>query len=312
MKIVREIENYTAGEVPLYLALGNFDGVHRGHQYLIEQMVNRARTGQGQAGAFVFDPHPGQVINPHRAPRMLVTAERKAELFENLGVELLIYNSFTPAIARWSPEEFVSRILVDYLKVKEVFVGFNYSFGYRGAGTPEYLKQLGEKHNFLVHIIPPFEIKGQVVSSSLIRQAMEDGDIKTAADMLGYYPSWQGKVVDGEKRGSTKIGYPTANLEAGDNLIIPGVGVYAALATVNRQTYKAVVNIGRKPTFHQEYPVTVEAHLIDFNRQIYGELVTLTFVQKIRDEKRFNGLEELVKQISMDRDTAANILSIPS
>jgi riboflavin kinase/FMN adenylyltransferase len=229
---------------------------------------------------------------------------------EKLGVQILIYNSFNLKIARCSPEQFVQQILIDRLRVKEVFVGFNYTFGYKGAGTPELLRQLGEKQGFKVNIIPPVEVDGMVVSSSMIRQALETGDIGQARIMLGYEPMLEGQVIEGEHRGST-IGIPTANLGLSHEVSIPGRGVYAARAEVNGRPYQAVVNIGSKPTFHAEYPVAIEAHLIDFKGNIYGDQLRLYFIEKIRDERKFNDVQELIRQINLDRDKARRIVPVP-
>jgi riboflavin kinase/FMN adenylyltransferase len=188
MQIIRELNNYVPIGKPLLLALGNFDGVHCGHQKVITALVERAHTIQGTAAAFIFDPHPATILTPNRVPRMLVTAGRKAELLQKLGLDLLIYQSFSLEMARWSPEEFVKRILVDRIQICEVFVGFNYSFGYRGAGTPGLLETLGRKYGFQAHIMPPVIIADEVVSSSLVRVCLEHRDISQAYHMLGYYP----------------------------------------------------------------------------------------------------------------------------
>ncbi|HBQ24810.1 MAG TPA: bifunctional riboflavin kinase/FAD synthetase [Syntrophomonas sp.] len=306
MQIVREIENFKPEAKPIYLALGNFDGLHKGHQKLISEAVTAARDGDGIAAAFVFEPHPIKVLFPERAPKLLVTAQHKAELMEKLGLDLLIYNSFTLAISKCSPEEFVQHILIEKLNIKQAFVGFNYTFGYRGVGTPELLQELGKNHGFGVKVISPVEVDCKVVSSSLIRKALEAGDIKQARSMLGYDPMLEGHVIEGERRGRT-IGFPTANLAVSSELNVPGKGVYAARAQIQERIFQAVVNIGSKPTFHEEYPVSIEAHLIDFHEDIYGEKMRLYFIDKIRDERRFNNVEELVGQISRDRDKAKQI-----
>lgn len=309
MKLIRDLEQYQPSG-PLCLALGNFDGVHLGHQQLIKACVDYARNNQGTAAAYIFDPHPARIIKPAAAPKLLVTPQRKAELLEALGLDLLIYAAFTPQVAQSSPQDFVKQILVDQLHVRQVVVGFNYSFGYRGAGTPEMLKELGNQYGFNTVIIEPVEVNGQIVSSSAIRQALEQGEIEKATEMLGSYPVLSGQVVKGEQRGS-KIGFPTANLHVDQEMTIPANGVYAALANIDGVAVKAVVNIGRKPTFHEEFPTTVEAHLIDFNGDIYGREMRLTFFKKIRDERKFSSIEELTAQIGRDREEAARIIELP-
>lgn len=301
MDIIRGIENVKLGKTALSLALGNFDGVHLGHQRLIKELVNKARDNNAKAAAFIFDPHPARVINPEQAPRLLTSSEKKAELFAKLGLDLLIYNKFSPEIQRWSPEEFVKRILVQSLNVNNIFIGFNYSFGYRGAGTPDMLRKMGKDYSFEVNIIPPVEVDGEIVSSSLIRKCMQNGDIKKAAQLLAYNPCLQGTVVRGEQRGRT-IGFPTANLEYDTGIIIPAPGVYAAEVISKGCLYCGVVNIGRKPTFHDDYPVTIEVHLLDYNGddELYGEKMEIIFLSKIRDEQKFAGVAFLIQQINKD------------
>lgn len=306
MHTVVGIENFTDKSRPVYLALGNFDGVHIGHQKLISELVAKASSKGGQAVAFIFDPHPAQVLTPDRAPHLLITPCRKAKLLEQMGLDILIYHPFTREIAACSPEQFVKKILVQDLKVKEVFVGFNYSFGHRGSGTPELLQQLGEQYGFKVNIIPPVEFGGETISSSLIRKSLDAGDIKMARELLGYYPILEGIVVEGEHRGAA-IGFPTANIGVETTYNVFGQGVYAARARAGGKDYGCVVNIGSKPTFHDAYPVSIEAHLMNFNGDLYGQQISLSLIEKLRDEKRFSSLEDLVAQITLDRDRALEI-----
>jgi riboflavin kinase/FMN adenylyltransferase len=306
MHTVAGIENFTDKSRSVYLALGNFDGVHKGHQKLISELVTKASSNGGQAVAFIFAPHPAQVLTPDRAPRLLITPCRKAKLLEQMGLDALIYHPFTREIAACSPEQFVKKILVQELKVKEVFIGFNYSFGHRGAGTPELLQQMGDQYGFRVNIIPPVEFGGETISSSLIRKSLESGDIKMATELLGYYPILEGKVVEGEHRGAA-IGFPTANIGIESIYNVFGKGVYAARARAGGNNYDCVVNIGSKPTFHDEYPISIEAHLMNFSGDLYGQQISLSLLEKLRDEKRFNSLEDLVAQIKLDRDRALEI-----
>lgn len=309
MQLIFGVENYIKKDKPLYLALGNFDGVHKGHQELINKIVQKAKTNGGLAAAFIFDPHPIKVICPEKAPKLLVTSERKAKLMAELGIDILIYQNFTHDISCWTPEHFVQEILIDKLAVKEVFIGFNYSFGYKGQGSPELLVRLGEKLGFGVNITEPVEVKGQLVSSSLIRQLLKVGEIKNAIALLGNKPMLEAKIIRGENRGAS-IGFPTANLEVNQELMSPGSGVYAGQIMIRNASYKCVVNIGTKPTFHEDYPLTVEAHIIDFKEDIYGEEIELFFIDKIRDEKKFMSIEQLVEQIRQDCDQAIKISTL--
>lgn len=186
MQLVNELDKYQKTDRPLYLVLGNFDGIHRGHQKLIKAAVEKAYANNGLATAFIFEPHPSNILKPSHAPRILTSIQRKAAILEELGMDILIINSFTPEISRWSPQEFVQKVLVNSLSIKEAFVGFNYSFGHKGQGTPEMLRELGKEHNFSVNIIPPVKVKGEIVSSTLIRRFLEVNDIDTAIELLGY------------------------------------------------------------------------------------------------------------------------------
>ncbi len=308
MQIIREAGNFQpASGGRIYLALGNFDGIHIGHQRLIKEMVSRARRDGAQTAAFIFEPHPARVLAPENAPRLLVSADRKAELLAELGLDVLIYHSFTPTIARCSPREFVKQILLDCLGVSAAFVGFNYSFGHKGVGTPDRLKELGTEYGFSVYVQSAVTIADRVVSSSQIREYLEEGRVKEAAAMLGYPPMLEGLVAEGEKRGRT-IGFPTANLEINPELVLPATGVYAAWAALGDSIHPAVINIGQKPTFHQEYPLSVEAHLIDFDQEIYSQHLRILLYQRLRGEKRFNSVEALVAQITSDRETARQLL----
>jgi riboflavin kinase/FMN adenylyltransferase len=306
MNTVIGIENFSDKTKPVYLALGNFDGVHKGHQSLITDLVQKALLNDGQAVAFIFEPHPAQILTPEHAPRLLLTPYRKAKLLEKMGLDVLIYHPFTREIAAWSPDQFVEKILIQELQIREVFVGFNYTFGHRGAGNPELLKQMGDKQSFGVNIIDPVKYGGETISSSLVRRSLKSGDIAAAYQLLGYYPVLEGIVVEGEHRGSA-LGFPTANLGVENIYNVPGKGVYAAQACVGDRNYHCVVNIGSKPTFHEEYPISVEAHLMDFIGDIYGQSICLSFVEKLRNEQRFGSLEELIAQISLDRDRALEI-----
>ncbi|MGI5920621.1 MAG: bifunctional riboflavin kinase/FAD synthetase [Syntrophomonadaceae bacterium] len=306
MKVINGIENYITNDKPVYLALGNFDGVHLGHKYLIDATVARAHEQNGIAAALIFEPHPAAVLFPDKAPKLLITQARKTELLEELGLDVLIYTPFTLEIARWSPEQFVTSILINTLRIKEAFVGFNYSFGNRGSGTPELLAELGHKYGIGVNIIPPVTVNGETVSSSLIRQAILAGNISLARAMLGHWPTIEGTVIEGEHRGRL-IGFPTANLGVESGLIVPGKGVYSACTVIDGQFFTSVVNIGNKPTFHREYPTSIEAYIINFAGNIYGKQLRLFMLEKIRDEKRFNNVDELIAQIKNDCQQACSI-----
>ncbi len=309
MIFVREYESYTDTGMPLFLALGNFDGLHLGHMSLLNDLIYKAKQAKGISAAFIFEPHPNKILFPQQAPKMLLSSNRKAEMLENMGLGLLIYNTFNTGIAEWSPEDFVKMVIVEKLKAHEVFIGFNYSFGHKGMGTPKTMEQLGLKYGFGVNVFPSVNIDNRVVSSTLIRETLESGDVETCKNLLNYYPFCSGIVARGEGRGRS-LGFPTANLLLDPEAIVPGAGVYAANAIVNGAKLAAVVNIGNKPTFHNQFPLSIEAHIIDFAQNLYDQSMELHFIKKLRCEKKFTSISELVAQIERDKCNAIEQLRI--
>ncbi|MFZ5898044.1 MAG: bifunctional riboflavin kinase/FAD synthetase [Bacillota bacterium] len=285
----------------IMLGLGNFDGVHRGHQELISNVVKRARANGCTPAIFTFNPHPLAVLRPEAAPPLLLSPKARERLIERLGVELLLAVPFTLDFARLLPEEFAARVLVRELGVKAVFVGYNYTFGYKGKGTPETLKKLGALHGFEVYIIPPVSIDGRVVSSTLIREELFAGRIEEARKLLGYHPFVEGVVVQGDRRGRS-LGFPTANLELTESLLTPPNGVYAVKVQLDGETYLGVANVGLRPTFkgnNNDYR-NIEVHLFDFQGDLYGVPIRVLFQRRLRDEKKFASVQDLIRQIEDD------------
>lgn len=282
------------------IALGNFDGVHVGHQRLIRNMVSYARKIGAAPVVFTFHPHPLQVLFPDRAPRLLISPERRAELISRLGVDALLMLPFDRDLARLNPEFFVHDLLVRQLGVEAVFVGFNCTFGHRGAGTPELLQRLGKELGFYVEVLPPIQVGETVVSSSTVRQVLEEGDIGRARGYLGYWPILEGRVVYGDQRGGRQMGFPTANLDIGNDVLIPARGVYMAKVRVRDQIFDGVLNIGVKPTIGPDLPPSVEVHILEFAQVIYGEWVELSLLHRIRSEAKFSSINELISQIKRD------------
>ena len=229
----------------------------------------------------------------------------KAKILEQMGVDYLILTPFTKEIASWAPEYFVERIITGSLRASSVYVGYNYHFGKGAAGDAALLRQLGAQKGFAVNIIQPFKISGQVVSSTLVRRCLEEGNVEAFRKYTGRWPLLEGKVQRGEKRG---LGFPTANLNFGPDSARPGRGVYAAQAQVNDVYYDAVVNVGFKPTFHREYPVVAEAHLFGFVGVLYDRDITVQLVRKLRNERKFPNREELIQQIERDIENAKLVL----
>jgi len=293
------------------VAVGNFDGVHRGHQALVAATTAEAQRRGRAAVVLTLDPHPARLLKPERAPASIMTLSQKAETLEALGVDALVVVPFTTAFAAQTPETFAAEILVRHLGASVVLVGENFRFGHDRVGTLATLEALGRELGFGVSGVPAVLHAGAPVSSSRIRTAITEGQVEEAADLLGRPYSVDGQVVAGEGRGRT-IGVPTANILP-YNEIKPGKGVYACRVRLREgepADVRAVVNIGERPTF-DGVGTTIEAHLLDFRGDLYGQTLRLEFVARIRGEQRFPSAAELVAQIQRDIAGARRMLEKP-
>ena len=289
------------------VTVGNFDGVHVGHRALVERTVSEARSAGGTAVVLTFDPHPARVLAPDRAPGALTTPAQKEELLGGLGVDRLVIVPFTPELAARSPEAFVADVLVGAVGARIVVVGESFRFGHRQAGDVKRLSALGAEMGFAVRALAPVLWDGSPVSSSRVREALKAGDVEAARALLGRSHFVDGLVVRGDGRGKG-IGVPTANLEP-ENEVVPGGGVYAGRCRLPDGAERiAVVNVGQRPTFGGE-GITVEAHLLDFEGDLYGAHVRLSFHERLRGERRFAGQEALVAQIRLDVERARTLVS---
>ncbi len=291
-----------------YIALGNFDGVHLGHQELINKCVTEAKQNNIPSIVYTFFPHPEQVILPKVFKGYITPLNTKKKLLKQMKVDALIIHQFTKNFSSTMPEDFIKNYLVKYLKPKKVFVGFNFTFGKEGSGNPDMLKELGEKYNFEVYIAPPVLANDIPISSSRIRICLKEGNIIEAKKLLGYWPILEGNVVSGDKIGR-ELGFPTANIQVEKDTVLPRRGVYATFLNIDNTNYKAVTNIGYKPTF-QGKDLKVETFIINYSgRNLYGENLKIGLVERIRNEKKFNDKQELIEQINMDIKKAINILN---
>lgn len=291
---------------PCVLALGNFDGVHLGHRRLLEHGLEQAvRLGVGLS-VLIFEPHPLKVLFPEQEIKLLSTTEERLCYLEAIGVETVYHLRFTREIANTLPEQFVEKMLLP-LGVIHVVVGFNYSFGAQGRGNPELIKALGTKHGFGVSVLQAQTMGGRVISSSSIRKALLHGDIILANSLLGRPPCLRGTVVHGEERGR-QLGYPTANILPAEDYLIPKRGVYAVWASLDGKCVSGMMNIGMKPTFHDLYTTMVEVHFFDFVGDLYGSEIVVHIVERLRDERKFNGVDELLIQLEKDRNKAEQLL----
>lgn len=288
---------------PSAVTIGVFDGVHLGHRRVIADLI--ARCGEATPIAVTFDPHPLSVIAPERAPLMLTDVEQRIEQFRILGLEVAAILHF-PDIRLLSAEEFARRVLADALQAEKVVVGADFRFGHDRQGDADYLARSGAELGFEVDTVDMYGNLDGVVSSTRIRQTLLEGNVEEAAQMLTRPFELNGVVVEGDRRGRT-IGFPTANLEVAPDRLVPGNGVYAARARFGDHDRAAVVNIGIRPTFDGS-KVRIEAHLLDWEGDLYGSRLALQFISRIRGEKRFSSVEALKEQIGADVVRAGEVL----
>ncbi len=287
------------------VALGNFDGLHRGHLKILERVKRVAVERGGTPTVMTFDPHPSRVIRPDKAPPLLMTMRQRIEAIGKAGIEGIAVVQFTHEMSRWDPETFVRTVIVDWLRTAEVWVGANFLFGRDRTGNFSLLRVLGQRYGFRAEKIDPVRYKEFVVSSTRIRRLVHEGRVDEAGALLGHAYFLDGTVVEGRRRGRL-LGFPTANL-ATDNELVPPNGVYATTATVDGVVHAAITNIGTRPTFGDSTEVSIESHLLSFDRDIYGTTVRLAFVQRLRDERAFADADELVAQIDADKRRAGRL-----
>jgi riboflavin kinase / FMN adenylyltransferase len=289
---------------PLSLALGYFDGVHRGHQKVIQEAKSKAEKNNLKSAVMTFDPHPSVVLGKSvRHVEYITPLKDKINLISEMGIDYLFVVHFSPSFANLLPQEFIDQYIIG-INVKHVVAGFDYSYGKMGKGTMETMP-FHSRGLFSFSVVPKLANSGVKVSSTLIRQCLKEGHIDKLPEYLGRYYSTTGVVVHGDKRGRT-IGFPTANIAFSEEYILPPLGVYAAKLTIDGKKWPGVCNVGYKPTFHKEAAKkpTIEVHIFDFDQDIYGETVTVEWHQYLRQEKKFSGIAELVSQIEVDKQNA--------
>lgn len=307
MTVLRGLEELRERYPRPVVTIGNFDGVHLGHQALFAVAVNRARIIGGSTMAMTFEPHPMRVLRPAVNLPLITPLEQKINLILACGIDVVVCAQFDQDFARISADDFVDKLLVNRMHIAEVVIGHDFTFGRKGLGDADLLRAKGHTHGFEVHEVGPVIVEGRAVSSTRVRQLVSDCDMAGARQLLGRHYQVSGEVIYGHGRGGKLLGFPTANLKLVDELV-PGPGVYAVI--VERQDGEKVMgvnNIGSNPTF-EDGGLNVETHLLDFEGNLYGENIILHFVQHIRPEKRFSGPDELAIQIAHDVQSARDIL----
>jgi len=296
MEIEQELASVTPQGETL-LTIGVFDGVHAGHRYLLKKLQQRAAERKLLSGVITFNPHPQSVLHPHNQPPWLSNLEDRVKTLEELGINIVAVLTFTPKVAQLSAREFMS-LLKKHLKMQGIMVGSDFALGRGGEGNINLLRALGHEMKFSVEAIRPYTINGEVVSSTLIRQALAQGDMRRVQTLMGRYFYLRGKIITSDKRGRV-LGFPTANLDIKPQQALPGNGIYVTIAQVDGKQFPSATNIGIRPTFG-EGEKTVETHLLNYKGDLYGKEITVEFVQKLRDEQRFPSSEELKIQIEKD------------
>jgi riboflavin kinase/FMN adenylyltransferase len=280
------------------LALGNFDGLHRGHLKIIERVRRGAAEHGGTPMAMTFDPPPSRVVRPDKAPPLLMTKAQRLEAFGNAGINAVAVVRFTPELSHWDPEMFVRTVLVEWLRVSEVWVGANFLFGHDRSGNFSTLRTLGQRYGFRADKIDPVRYKEFVVSSTRVRRLVTEGRMDEAGALLGHQYFIDGVVVEGKRRGR-ELGFPTANLRT-DNELLPPNGVYATTVTIDGIVRPSITNVGVRPTFADTTETMIEAYVLGFEGSLYGQTVRLGFVQRLRDERKFDDVDALRAQIEGD------------
>lgn len=306
MEILRHSEDRNLSISKPILSMGNFDGIHLGHQALLQRVVQEAKSQGGRSVVLTFEPHPLKILAPERAPRLILAHKDKMRLFQSSGVEVVIIQAFNPTFANVEAEEFVRHYLIDRLKVHKIWVGRDLRFGKGRKGRVEDLIRWGAEGGLKVGIVEPIQLEGAPISSSRIRKLIEQGDVHEVHRFLGRYHFVSGRVAPGHQRGRN-LGFPTANIVTRIE-VLPLDGIYATFLQVDGRLWPSVTNVGFNPTFG-EGPRTIESYIFDFQEDLYGQQVSLFFIKRIREEKKFPSPDLLVKQMKKDVLSAQEILS---
>jgi riboflavin kinase/FMN adenylyltransferase len=306
MRLIRGIKGITPEHKGGLIAVGTFDGVHLGHQAIINALKRRSSQTGKKSIILTFDIHPMATVNPAKCPPLLTPAEEKIRLIGALGVDILVLARFDEKFANLSSGKFIKDILVDRMEAAEIFVGDNFTFGRGASGDATFLKESGSRYNFRVNVIPPVRMDGVTISSTRVRSLLANGKVREARLLLGRSYALYGRVVHGVDRGHT-IGYPTANLKPHYE-VVPADGVYVGRIRIRSKDFNGLLNIGTQPTFRRDTRRFIEAHVFDFDQQVYGEDVRVTFLERIRDEIAFESEGALARQIEKDVARAKGML----
>ena len=309
MKIINGIDNIPKPFKNAVITIGNFDGVHLGHQALLNKTVQKAKEFNGTAIAMTFEPHPNKILIPNKKLPLITVFKQKISLIKKAGIDILICIPFSKKFANIDPKIFIEKILINKIGIKAIIAGDDYNFGKNRKGNIELLRKYTKQFNYEVITLDMVDIpnatKGRI-SSTKIRELVLNGKLEDAKNLLGRFYQIKGEVVKGRNRGGKLLGFPTANINLYDELC-PKIGVYAVIIKFCNKLYKGVANIGYSPTF-DDHQLTIEVHILDFNKDIYKEKIKINFIKRLRDEKKFSSIDELSEQIKNDIKTGLEIL----
>lgn len=301
--VILDDTNLKNGLRECFVALGSFDGLHLGHLDLVDKVTSLAKKNNGKSMIFTFKNHPRTLVKPNEKIQLIMSNDEKIEILKNKDIDILAFKTFNEEIMRMDPEEFIKWLCIDY-SVRGIIVGFNFKFGYKNLGNVELLDKLKEKYDYELMIIKPHTLNNEIVSSTKIRKLISVGNVKSAFNMLSRPFLLSGEVVHGRKIGRT-LGFPTANIKILDEKIIPAKGVYYTNVKIGKDIYKGITSIGNNPTVNGK-ELTVETYILDFNGDIYGKIINVYFIERMRDEIKFNGVDELINQLKKDKEYAYN------
>jgi riboflavin kinase/FMN adenylyltransferase len=305
MEVIKSFAKLSSFSSASILAIGNFDGIHLGHQRILELLKAKAKNHSLPSLVLTFSPHPDKILG-RKTVKMIQTLDQRVEEIRKFGIEAVLIVPFDQKFSSLSGQDFIQNIVVNILKAKVVIVGENFRFGKNREGDISLLRQSASRFNFEVYSIPPVVKDGLVVSSSLIRNFLQDGNVEKANDLLGRLYEVEGKVIKGKSRGKA-LGFPTANIQTENEIIPPGV--FISTARINSKSFPSLTNVGNRPTFHQKETI-IECYIINLNKNLYGEKIRVNFIKKIRSEVKFKTPDDLSQQIKKDLEEAKNYFSL--
>jgi riboflavin kinase/FMN adenylyltransferase len=307
MNIFHDISEISRDE-NTFLTLGTFDGIHLGHQKIIDKLITRTKRAAGRNFLVTFDPHPRNVISNNSDFKILSTPAEKAVVLERLGIMNLLIINFTKEFSQNTAEDFFKNFIIDSMGIREIIIGYDHHFGKGRGGDESTLRDMGRQYGFNVETVDAFRLKGEAVSSTKIRNALTEGNIKTASVFLGRNYEFSGEVIEGDKRGRD-LGFPTANIKLNNQAkLLPAIGIYVVEVFVDNEHYFGLLSIGKRPTFYNSGKIIPEVYIYDFDKDIYGKDVRILIVERLRGEEKFSSADELVEQMNIDKKNGIGII----